>query len=217
MSSDMLGINEVRASIVYLLKKFGGEGGRKIRGLIADLLEKLGSKNGEKWRSQLRLFLRQEPCWVIGKIVQYFVVTVDYAMSFNDMVVAGKYDNVGDCVIPRYIPIITSSFGGRKMEVEFQLIGFDHDIDFMDVIRELDSEGLRPAKAEELFAFAAQFPGRQLGFPIASLDTLWKGSSSQSVLFISSFGAKRIVDVLELGMGDKAKLNKSFHYLASAK
>ena len=33
-------------------------------GTIADLLEKLGSDTGPTWLSELRKFLRKEPCWV---------------------------------------------------------------------------------------------------------------------------------------------------------
>jgi hypothetical protein len=136
-------------------------------------------------------------------------------MSFSEMVVAGKYDRVDKCVDPKYIPIVASSFGGRKVEVELQLIGFNCAMDSMDVVKEMDRGGLRPVRAEELFAFGAQFPGRQLGFPIASLDTLWKGSSSKNVLFISSFGVERSIDILELGVG--VKLGEKFQYLAVAK
>lgn len=60
----------------------------------------------------------------------------------------------------------------RSVEkVEIELIKYDADMEYDDVITDLDARDLRPAMIEELCAFGASYPDVQRQFPIIALGS----------------------------------------------
>ena len=85
------------------------------------------------------------------------------------MIASGKYDWRDFAITSNNFPI--TKRGTDKVLVE--LIQFDRDMGSADVIRELDTMGLRPADLPELLAFGANYPEKQREFPITLLGSVW--------------------------------------------
>lgn len=104
--------------------------------------------------------------------VPHYTVAVDYGMALADMIAVGKYDWTNSDITTKHFSVR----GEGKAEVEIQLVHFDRVMESDDVIRELDKQGLRPAKIEELLAFGANYPEVQREFPVVALGSVWRDS-----------------------------------------
>lgn len=96
-----------------------------------------------------------------------FKVTVDYNLTQEQMIAAGKYDQVGP-LFSEHLPIS----GEGKVEREVVLVGPYHGHWGNFVLEEL---GLRPARIEELLALAATHPDLQKKLPIVALGSRLRG------------------------------------------
>lgn len=99
-----------------------------------------------------------------------YVVTVNYALSLEEMITAGRYDWKNDNITGKHFSVK----GEGMADVEIQLVHFDCVMDSNEVIRELDKMGLRPATLPELLAFGAKFPEIQRQFPVVALGSVWR-------------------------------------------
>ncbi len=97
-------------------------------------------------------------------------VRVDYALSFNEMVRAGKYDEVNSNITARHFPVK----GKDNMNVKIELVQFSLDMSSEQVLIELFQTGLRPALIEELLAVGVLYPELQRQFPIVELGSVWR-------------------------------------------
>jgi len=102
--------------------------------------------------------------------VSAFVVTVNYDLSVEAAVKAGKYDWSDDDITSR------NSRSNHKgtADVEITLVHFNRFTKSDEVIRELDKQNLRPAELLELLAFGAKYPELQRDFPIVGLNSVWQ-------------------------------------------
>ena len=98
-----------------------------------------------------------------------FKVTVDYDLSFDQMVAQGHYDWVNVGLHPHYFPIK----GKGRGEVELELVHFGHTVTDAEVEKFLAKRGLKPASLEHLLAFGARYPKMQKQFPIAAIGSVW--------------------------------------------
>ena len=97
-----------------------------------------------------------------------FPVVVDYNMSLEKMIEAGKYDwgNKG-------INQENYRFSGSgKVELVIKLVCLGQDSDREEVLKRLKFLGLRPGTLPELLALGARYPRLQLEFPIVQLGTV---------------------------------------------
>ena len=98
-------------------------------------------------------------------------VVIDYNMSLEEMVEAGKYDwgNLG---------INGENFkfkrGDGKVRIIIKLVCFNRLMSYREVLRWFSRHGLRPGNLPELLAFGATYPEKQLEFPVVQVGTLWR-------------------------------------------
>lgn len=102
-----------------------------------------------------------------------YVVNVNYDLSLKKAVKAGKYDWTDSNISSKNFP--SKRKGAADVEVIF--VHFDRDITSNEIIRELDSQGLRPVELPELLAFGAKFPEIQRKFPVVALGSVWQRPS----------------------------------------
>jgi hypothetical protein len=100
-----------------------------------------------------------------------FPITVDYNHSLADMIKAGNYDWVNSDINSKHFPVK----GKGKHELEAVLFHFDRYIESEEAIAEMDKQGYRPGKVEELLALGEKYPDLQKEFPIVALGSVWRG------------------------------------------
>ena len=116
-----------------------------------------------------------------------FPVLVNYDLSAEEAIAAGDYQAVN-------ANINSKNFSWKKKgqaEVQIFHVKFDHRISSPDVIRELESENLRPAELPELLAFGAKFPDVQRKFSVVGMGSVWhdrKGYANVPCLYEASEG-----------------------------
>lgn len=100
-----------------------------------------------------------------------FEVRIDYALSFNEMVRAGKYDEVSSHITEEHFPVK----GKGNVNVRIEFVQFSMDMSSEQVFTELYRTGRRPATIEELLALGSLYPELQQQFPIIALSSVWRG------------------------------------------
>lgn len=107
-------------------------------------------------------------------IPETLTITVDYGLSFVEMIAAGGYDWKNGDITEERFPVK----GIGKVERDVELVHYGYDISSEDAVKDLAKRGLRPATIEELLAFGTKYPDLQRKFPIVAL-----GSSARVSVF----------------------------------
>lgn len=97
-------------------------------------------------------------------------VVVNYDLSLNGMIKAGKYDWVNQDITAEHFPI--KGEGESKLNLEF--FHFNRIMESDEVFAEMDEAGYRPATIEELLALGAQYPEEQRKYFIVALGSVWQ-------------------------------------------
>lgn len=105
-----------------------------------------------------------------GKRRSSFPVSVNYELSVEDAIEAGKYQAVHSDITGKNFPSTRSGHA----DLEIVLVRFDHRMKSEDVLQELGKEGLRAAELPELLAFGAEHPEEQRKFSVVGLGSVWK-------------------------------------------
>lgn len=117
-----------------------------------------------------------------------FLITIDYSLSLIQMIKLGHYDWVDSDITEKKFPFE----GSGKKEAEIVLVHLNKVASTDEVFRELDRRNLRPAKIEELLAFAAKFPEEQRKYPVVALGAVWQDSSgSHYCLYLYESASER--------------------------
>jgi len=117
-----------------------------------------------------------------------FPVTVDYARSLEQMILAGKYGYANSDITVANFPIT----GKGIVEEEIILVHFDRDISSDDAEKELATMGLEPARLEHATAFGAKYPDVQREYPIVFLGSVWTDPrGSRRVPYLSRWSDER--------------------------
>lgn len=109
---------------------------------------------------------------LIKEVTMTFHLSVDYGRNVEDGARAGQYDWFNPEINSLHFP------AERKgtVEVVMEIIQYDKEQTEPDeVIRDLNSRGMRPATIAELLAFGAAYPDMQRKFPIVALGSVWWG------------------------------------------
>ncbi len=135
---------------------------------------------------------------VLAEVMQQaknlFRVTVDYSLTLEQMIAAGRYDWKNSDINQKNFPIPPSKRG--KEDVVIELKHFNRTMDSDEVIRELDKDGFRPANVFELQAFAETYPEKQREFPIVALGSVWRHwGGSRSVAGLCGAADRRDLDL----------------------
>lgn len=135
-----------------------------------DLEQKLAGENGEEWLRALKRLLRKENPW--GEFCSFlpgqFSLTVDYTQTLEQMIDAGRCNQIGDDITAKHFPLPDHG----TMESVAQLARFSSDVSLDDAISEFNLYGLRPATIEELLAFGARYPEERGNFPIIAIGSV---------------------------------------------
>jgi hypothetical protein len=120
-------------------------------------------------------------------------IVVDYGRSLKQMIKAGNYDWVNKNITAEHFPVK----GKGKHELSVTLFHFNRTTRSDDAIAEMNKQGFRPAKIEELLFLGEKYPDIQREFPIVSLGCVWwNPDGSRYVPCLSRRGSKR-----ELNLG----------------
>lgn len=106
----------------------------------------------------------------VGKRRASFPTSVNYELSVEDAIEAGKYQAVNTDITGKNFPSTRSGHA----DLEIVLVRFDHRMKSEDVLHELGREGLRAAELPELLAFGAEHPEEQRKFSVVGLGSMWK-------------------------------------------
>lgn len=124
-----------------------------------------------------------------------YVVTVDYGLTLEEMVAAGRYDRKNTDITAGHFPLVRSG----AMDVGIVLVHFNRYITSDEALRELDKMGFRPAKLEELLAFGARFREVQREFPIMALGSVWRHFGPRRVPCLWGSSGRRRLSLLWFG------------------
>ncbi len=147
-------------------------------GSLADLIE---ADPTQIDREALRKVLNLSPL-----DMKFFV---DYGMTLEQMIAAGNYDWKNDDITAKRFPLS----GTGKVGFEPKLFHFDRDISSENAIKEMEKDGFRPAKIEELLAYGAALPEEQRKYPIVALGSVAEIGGDRSVACLSRRGSERFL------------------------
>ncbi len=99
-----------------------------------------------------------------------YPVTVNYDLSVEDSVKAGKYDWTNSDISSKNFP----SKRKGTAETEIILVHLNRPVESDEVIRELDKQVLSPAELPEGLAFGVKYPDIQREFPVIILGSVWR-------------------------------------------
>jgi hypothetical protein len=137
-----------------------------------------------------KLIVRKKEVSAKEVSAKVFKVVVDYSMSLAEMISAGRYNWTNSDINAESFPVS----GEGKKEVELELVHLNRDAGTEEVLEELDRQGLRPAKIEELLALGAKHPELQKQFPIIAFGSVWRRPSGYRLVpFLDWGGLERLL------------------------
>lgn len=170
-------------------------------GWIAGLVEKLVNALRERGVTdeEIHVLVNENGNVLIGKIADaiaefvkqakkiVYAISVDYAMSVEEMVRLGKCYWFNKDITTKNFP--SKRVGKAEMEVE--LIHFDRSISSEEALREMEKMGYRAAELHELLAFGAKYPNVQREFPIIALGSVWRWHGRRYVACLRRDASRR--------------------------
>ena len=152
-------------------------------GQIEAVVNKLGGMNGVNKLLSGELVVKE-----MENQRQTSMVIVDYSQTLAQMIKAGNYGWVNNDITQEHFPIA----GSGKQEEEIVLFCFGKNISSGDAIAEMEKQGFRSARIEELLALGAAYPELQKQFPIVALGSVWRApASSRRVPALDWSGGER--------------------------
>jgi hypothetical protein len=107
-------------------------------------------------------------------------------LTLGDMIKVGKYDYINPDITLERFPI-----GKETYNVDLILVHFGRDMTTEQVEAELEKQGLRAGKIEELLALGDKYPDIQREFPVISLGSSALFHGYRNVPCISGRGSGR--------------------------
>lgn len=122
-----------------------------------------------------------------------YTLTVNYDLSIEEMVEAGKYDKANPNITSDNFPVA----GHGSKELVTKTIHYDYYITTEEVIADLDKRGLRPATPAKILKFGEMYPNLQEEFPIIALGQIWAYlNGHRDVIALDSDGRGRDLDLI---------------------
>jgi len=117
-----------------------------------------------------------------------FHIVVNHAESLAQLIAAGSYDWVNSDITAEHFPVK----GKDRVELDPELVHYGKSMESDDIVRDMDSRGLRPGTLAELLAFGAKYPEKQREFPIVALGSVWRDwRGLRDVAYLDRDGSKR--------------------------
>jgi hypothetical protein len=123
------------------------------------------------------------------------VLAVDYSMSLEDMIAAGKYDWVSGGITAERFPV--EGTGIKKFRTK--LFDFSPRISSDDAAAAIRKENFTPGNDVHGFAFGATFPDEQRKYPIACLGLSAQVRGGRGVVCLSRYGVERSLSLYDWG------------------
>jgi len=120
-----------------------------------------------------------------------YPITVDYSMTLEQMIAAGRYDWVNSNITPEHYPLV----GSGTVTLDAQLVHYGRDMSSEAVLADLDQKGLRSATIAELLAFGAKYPELQRQFPIVELGSVAGVGGGRRVAYLDRCDRRRGLDL----------------------
>jgi len=132
----------------------------------------------------------------VGVAENCYKVLVDYEQTLQQMIAVGKYDYANSDINSNNFPIT----GNGKQEVIVELVHYGRDMTTDDVLKDLESKGMRPAILPELLSLGATYSEKQCEkqceFPIVALGSVWRHRFGfRDVPCLSRYGSERGLDL----------------------
>ena len=141
-------------------------------GLLSDILD-ANLENGVN-RNTFRSVIGLKPFHGFSKnaTFDYYGLSVNYDLSVEAAVKAGKYDLTNENITSKNFPSIRRGMAN----IDIILVHYNQYMESDEVIHDLDKGGLRlrPAELPELLAFGAKYSDIQRDFPIIALGSAWR-------------------------------------------
>lgn len=148
-----------------------------ISAFISKLLDEVRELGGTS--EDVHLLVNPDGKELISQIAQFivnagkkarhqFMIALDPALSFADMIRAGNYSEVDQNINQENFPLDTEG----KTEEEVFILHFKRDISSEQAIAEMEKQGLRPATITHALAFGAQH-WKELKNPVIFLGSSW--------------------------------------------
>ena len=102
-----------------------------------------------------------------GEKTAVFVVTIDRSQSLEEMIEAGRYDEINEAI--RLVNFPWKRKGTK--DVELTLVQFERPLAPGEIRKVLEARGYRPAYIEELLALGKEQPELQRTIPIVALGS----------------------------------------------
>ncbi len=128
-------------------------------GLLSDLLD--ANLEGGIDRNAFRR--------LIGLIPNSYPVQVNYDLSVEAAIRAGKYDWKNENITSANFPPTRQG----TMDLDIILVHYGRDMQDEEIDKDLERQGLRDAELPELLALGAKYPDLQRQFPIIARGSVW--------------------------------------------
>jgi hypothetical protein len=168
---------DASAMLQYLLDKV------KKRGCSEDEILRIASSQGDGLLDKFADVMAE----AARKPREAYPLVVNYDLSVEQAIDAGNYQAVNGDINSAHFSWLRRG----QAEVEIVLVRFEQRMSSPEVIRELDSEGLRAAELPEFLAFGAKYPEVQRQFSVVGLGSIWqdrKGYRNVPCLYEASEG-----------------------------
>ena len=144
-----------------------------ITGQLFEIGRQLRQPKGYPYNpEQLKLHLQTaiEGRFHIDPLDDCYHVTVDYDQTLQQMIDNGKYDYASSNINDRNFPVT----GNGKQDVVIKFVHYGWRMESDDVLRDLESRGMRSVTLPELLAFGSTHSEKQREFPIVALGSVWQ-------------------------------------------
>jgi hypothetical protein len=122
----------------------------------------------------------------MNAITQDRVITIDYGMSLEDMIAAGKYNWKNIYIKAKKFPVQ----GEGVVQYQAKLFRFDRYISSEHAVAAIKASHRKtrwePAKIEHLLAYGAKNPEEQRQYPIVGLGSVAEVHGSRRVPFLDA-------------------------------
>lgn len=143
-----------------------------------------------------------------------FSLTIDYSLSLEQMLGAGRYAWADSEINDVHFPI-PEDLLGQRITVTAKLFDFKPGTSNDDIILEMEQQGFNSSPLPGLLSLGAKYPDLQRENAITALGSIWSSSGNQSLIPIimmmdgrreiglNWYGYKWIRDCLFLGIRKK--------------
>ena len=127
-------------------------------------------------------------------------VTIDYNMTIQEMIEAGRYDSINQDIAGNFQPP-HGGWGHGSFQKTLYLVCFNRFMEFEEVLYELSIDPWRPGLLPDQLAIGAEHPDKQREFPIVQVGSLWMIRGFHRGTYLRRANKERMLSKVWLNMG----------------